>query len=742
MMQSLIKLFMISAILVFLSSCNRSASTSEGWIHISSKNQGIPAPGPSTQQTACLIFDVDRNGKNDFIIGSRKKGPSVLWYQRTNTGWTKHIIDDALLPIEAGGAYYDIDNDGDLDIFFGSDYQSNKVWWWENPYPEFDPATPWTRREIKNSGANQHHDMVFGDFDGDGKIELVFFNQMTKKLFIADIPPDPKNHRPWLYTEIYASPVKPEGLAEADIDGDGQIDLVGGGCWFEHVRNNEFVPHVIDDEQRSSRVAVGQLKEGGRPEVVFVAGDGVGRLKWYEWTNGAWRGHDLLGFDVDHGHSLTVADINGDGKLDVFCGEMRLNGKNDDAKMWAFLGNGKGRFTKTVIAKGFGVHEAKLGDLDGDGDLDILGKPYNWDTPRLDIWLNENKSSLDSWQRHVIDSNKPWRSIFISSADMDNDSRPDIITGGWWYKNPGSCDGNWTRHSIGASFKNMAAVFDIDGDGDLDVLGTQGKGATPNDRFVWAQNNGSGKFNTYTNIARGEGDFLQGVTVARFQKGGPLEIALSWHASGKGIQKLNISNQPQLGIWSLQKISPVSQDEGLSAGDIDRDGDLDLLLGTMWLRNDRSSWSAIEIIASEEPPDRNRLVDINGDGRLDAAVGYEMNKLAWYEQGDSVTSSWVEHLISTDIVRPMSLDVADIDNDGDIDLVVGEHNLKKPEKARLYILENIDSRGYDWKKHLVYTGDEHHDGARLVDIDKDGDLDIISIGWSHNRVLLYENKAI
>jgi hypothetical protein len=68
--------------------------------------------------------------------------------------------------------------------------------------------------------------------------------------------------------------------------------------------------------------------------------------------------------------------------------------------------------------------------------------------------------------------------------------------------------------------------------------------------------------------------------------------------------------------------------------------------------------------------------------------------------------------------------------------------LKKPEKARLYILENIDSRGYDWKKHLVYTGDEHHDGARLVDIDKDGDLDIISIGWSHNRVLLYENKAI
>jgi hypothetical protein len=42
---------------------------------------------------------------------------------------------------------------------------------------------------------------------------------------------------------------------------------------------------------------------------------------------------------------------------------------------------------------------------------------------------------------------------------------------------------------------------------------------------------------------------------------------------------------------------------------------------------------------------------------------------------------------------------------------------------------------------VVFTGDEHHDGALLVDIDRDGDLDIISIGWSHNRVILYENLA-
>jgi hypothetical protein len=90
----------------------------------------------------------------------------------------------------------------------------------------------------------------------------------------------------------------------------------------------------------------------------------------------------------------------------------------------------------------------------------------------------------------------------------------------------------------------------------------------------------------------------------------------------------------------------------------------------------------------------------------------------------------------------MSLDVADMDQDGDLDVIVGEHNLKQPGSAKLYIFENSDGKGGSWTRHLVYTGDEHHDGAQVVDIDGDGDLDIVSIGWGHSLVLLYENRAI
>jgi len=377
----------VSVIIATPSPAVAADSSTARWVHLSSKNGDLPAPGP-LEQTACAVFDVDKDGVDDIVIGCRKLPPAITWLRRGTNGWTKFVIDDAMLPIEAGGTFADVDGDGDLDLVMGEDWQGNHVWWWENPYPNFDPARPWTRRAIKNSGANKHHHQLFGDFDGDGKQELVFWNQDARSLFLAKIPKDPKNTQPWPSTAIFTyTGGECEGLARCDLDGDGKEEIVGGGRWFKHVGGTSFTAHVIDDSQRFAKAAAGQLKEGGWAETVFVPGDAKGRLKWYEWTGGAWVGHDLVGAEVVHGHSLEVADINGDGHLDVFCAEMAKPGHGEEATMWVFYGDGKGNFTKTVIAKGIANHESKLGDLDGDGDLDICDKPYNWDTPRVDVWL-------------------------------------------------------------------------------------------------------------------------------------------------------------------------------------------------------------------------------------------------------------------------------------------------------------------------------------------------------------------
>ena len=548
------------------------------WTQLSSTTGDLPAPSGSTEQTATLVLDIDKDGLNDFVIGARKEpGPSLVWYRRHAGGWDRLVIESAVLPIEAGGAFHDIDSDGDLDLVFGGDYQGNQVWWWENPYPNYAPDTNWPRHLIKNGGQNKHHDQLFGDFDNDSQVELVFWNQKAKTLFLAEIPVDPRTAVSWPLTPIYtwSDSVEREGLVKADIDGDGLLDIVGGGSWFKY-NNGAFDPQVIDAGQAYSRVAAGQLVPGGRPEVVFVPGDTGGRLKWYSWDGGAWQGTDLLGFDVDHGHTLELGDVNQDGALDILVAEMRLNSGNADAKMWLFRGDNTGNFAAETLTTGFGNHESRLSDLDGDGDLDILGKPYNWQTPRLDIWLNESNCavSLNTWDRHVVDAARPERAIFVLSGDLDGDELPDIVSGGWWYRNPGTPGGTWARNTIGAPLNNVAALHDFDGDGRLDILGTQGVGSASNSAFAWAHNTGGGSFTVYTNVPAGQGDFLQGVAVEQFTPAGPTEVMLSWHDNAQAIQALTVPANPLAETWTIRDISAFSQGEQLSAGDIDRDNDL------------------------------------------------------------------------------------------------------------------------------------------------------------------------
>ncbi|MCI0491875.1 MAG: VCBS repeat-containing protein [Planctomycetes bacterium] len=62
---------------------------------------------------------------------------------------------------------------------------------------------------------------------------------------------------------------------------------------------------------------------------------------------------------------------------------------NTQAQAWIFYGDGQGHFTKHVLATGINFHEAKLADMNGDGRLDIVNKPWLWQAPSVEIWLNQ-----------------------------------------------------------------------------------------------------------------------------------------------------------------------------------------------------------------------------------------------------------------------------------------------------------------------------------------------------------------
>jgi len=265
---------------------------------------------------------------------------------------------------------------------FGGDGSCNKVWWWENPYPNFDSKTTWKRYYIKKSGENKQHDQMFGDFDGDGKHELVFWNQGAGSLILSEIPGNPKEIDEWPLKVIYHyandSEMEPlvglentpgfqsvnehEGLTKIDVDGDGMEDIVGGGRWFKY-KDEKFIENIVDASYTFSRSAGGQFIEGGRPELILVVGDGIGPLYLYEWHEqerrkgtGAWV-KTLLIEGIFNGHTIDALDFNGDGNLDIFSAEMRFGVRNPDSKIRILLGDGKGNFKDMVIAEGYGVHE-------------------------------------------------------------------------------------------------------------------------------------------------------------------------------------------------------------------------------------------------------------------------------------------------------------------------------------------------------------------------------------------------
>lgn len=385
-----------------------SAQQTIQWKHLSSSKGQLPAPGKSHQQTGAVIFDVDKDGVNDFILSFREQPPALVWYRRRKEGWDRYVIDSSYQTVEAGGAVYDIDQDGDPDLVMGADYQGDQVWWWENPYPNYDPHVQWQRHVIKNSGGHQHHDQAWGDFLQNGKAQLGFWNQQVKTLFLATIPKDPKSS-PWPYHAIFngnageSGSWYAEGAAAGDVDGDGYTDLLAGNYWFKYKGNGQF--KAVRFADAGGRLAVGKFKPGKTLQIVVSPGDGVGYLTWYECTGdptvaASWHGHRLIDTPLIHCHSLSVADINGDGNLDIFAAEMakwtekNKQPDNPNAQAFIFYGDGKGNFRKTVFSTGIGYHEAKVADLDGDGDMDILDKPYNWETPRVDVWLQNGTGKL------------------------------------------------------------------------------------------------------------------------------------------------------------------------------------------------------------------------------------------------------------------------------------------------------------------------------------------------------------
>ena len=356
-------------------------------------------PGDSYGQT-CLV-DLDQDGDLDFITGGKDRQKSIYWFEfHSPAKWTRHLL-GTNHPSDVGGVAIDVDRDGWIDHVTGG------VWYRNTGQPRSVPFT----RIVFDPQLNAVHDVVAADLTGDGRAEIITMSDKNNLRWYA-IPPDPR--QPWPRHDIGGG--VHAGVAAGDIDGDGDNDIARSNTWFENIdgKGTKWASHSIPFGNPNqpypfgTRCVIIDLNQDGRNDLVMTENEiRAGKIAWLENKDGKgtdWAVHNLPHSDsAPRGayHSLAVADFDNDSDPDIFTVEMEaIPGAGQPRWFIWENADGKGaRFVERVILDhGLGSHEAVVGDVDADGDLDICGKLWR---PRKDN-ANEGRNHADFLENLLI----------------------------------------------------------------------------------------------------------------------------------------------------------------------------------------------------------------------------------------------------------------------------------------------------------------------------------------------------
>ena len=381
---------------------------------LSFRHETVDGDPPSDRLGSCQVADLTGNGRPDVIVGAygprenlfvkgartslpslaglkKRLGladPTLYWYENTEAGWERHVMAD--LPyLDVGGTLGDVNGDGRLDVVVGQGLHHGGVYWVEQPE---NPRERWIPHLVTER-FEKYHDLLWADVDDDGEPELVGLSQVAETIFYYDVPADP-TVEPWPEENCHVveDDLWCEGLAVADVDGDGRSELLAGTSVFHREDDGGWRRESVLDGWEDVRLAVADLDDDGEPEIVYSEGDSphlgshMGRVAVVDGLGGEVT---VLAEDLFCPHSLQIADFDGDGRLDVYAAEMGL-GRNDDPKHLVFRNNGDGTFERQLIARGVATHQAQAVDVDGDGRVDVVGKTYG-DDLHVDVWYNETE---------------------------------------------------------------------------------------------------------------------------------------------------------------------------------------------------------------------------------------------------------------------------------------------------------------------------------------------------------------
>jgi FG-GAP-like repeat/Secretion system C-terminal sorting domain len=326
-------------------------------------------------------------------------------------------------------------------------------------------------------------------------------------------------------------------IKTADVDGDGDMDMYGypGYVGIHYWWSNEdgdgqnWTPHHIS----SGYSSMDAVDIDGDGDLDMAGATHNGNLYWWKNATGVgdqWMPHAIV-LDLTHITSTSANDMDGDGDIDLVMAERPNDGgliswwENDD--------NGQ-NWTEHPIEDLFvGVNRILAADVDNDGDMDVIGNSYS---PGGFSWWSNDDGVGQTWTAHVINT-ESWGCWGLDAGDLDGDGDTDIVGVAyfdyevlWWQQDE---NGDFTEHLLEISpnpFDGPRDVVaqDMDHDGDMDILCAM---SFYDYIAYWENVNGDGSVWVLHHAAQGyEGAW--GVAAADFNGDGLMDICGTAHDDG------------------------------------------------------------------------------------------------------------------------------------------------------------------------------------------------------------------
>lgn len=712
-------------------------------------------PTSIVDPTAVEAADLDEDGEPDLVVTG--SGGTLHWLQWTGTGYTAHELSTTLsLPSDL--AVDDFDCDGLLDIAVADTGAGSVELFLQSP------VGVWAATTAPSTAVAGITRLVAADMDRDGTTDLALVQPASDTvLILRNTSCDASG---WPAVTVTSAADGVADLAAADIDSDGFLDLVLAATDANEVLlslsngNGTFTTSTLGALTDVEQLAIADLDQDGVPDVVAASAT---LTRWFV-NDGSWTADDLDDPQALGAGSLTLGDLEGDGDIDVVVTvSTSQRGATGSIGWWE---NDDG-FTYHEIEGGLDQPEGNaLLDRGRDGDLDVaLIDPSNDEATTFEnLAIGRSARFPDEFflptPYGFIDL------VDLDLGDVDGDGDLDLIATDsdvftaigyvFWLEN--AQDGSTDFLQIGSpqalAFSQTAATFestvvgDFDGDGKLDVVVGADNNVAISASFCPHPASLSTWWTCYS-ISSGTYETISPEAAGDIDGDGDLDLVVEAVEAGTGVRNIQwweLDGDPTVSSdWTIHTIDTPALLRQLNLADLDGDHDLDVLTSsTVWWRNDGGD----PIVWSEEPVadlfGRPAAGDIDGDGDLDlVAVHIDLlggPTISWFENQLPATT-WSYHVIweADDASGPVDIGgIADVDGDGDLDVVSGTAGTT----SQLAWYENDPENVFDpWPEHPLPFADFTPGHVALADFDHDGDVDVIAEPAAVNSLNGWTNGA-